>query len=286
MRNSFTLFMLMGAIFMSIRPRTSAAEQSRKIFSYDDYAAVLKNYVDDMGMVSYKQLKVNRAGLDAFADVMAKLDAKAYGEWDEKAKVAFWLNAYNAFTLKAIIDNYPIKPFFFRSRVYPKNSIRQIPGVWDEIAFSVMGVDYTLEHIEHEILRKKFNEPRIHMAMVCAAMGCPPLLNEPYTGQKLDGQLDDRAHRFLANEAKLKIDRDGNRLYLSPILRWFADDFVSKYEPEKNIAGHNKKTSAVLNFIAAYLEKTDRDYILEGKFKIKYMTYNWSLNEQISKEGP
>jgi hypothetical protein len=286
MRNSFTLFMLMGAIFMSIRPRTSAAEQSRKIFSYDDYAAVLKNYVDDMGMVSYKQLKVNRAGLDAFADVMAKLDAKAYGEWDEKAKVAFWLNAYNAFTLKAIIDNYPIKPFFFRSRVYPKNSIRQIPGVWDEIAFSVMGVDYTLEHIEHEILRKKFNEPRIHMAMVCAAMGCPPLLNEPYTGQKLDGQLDDRAHRFLANEAKLKIDRDGNRLYLSPILRWFADDFVSKYEPEKNIVGHNKKTSAVLNFIAAYLEKTDRDYILEGKFKIKYMTYNWSLNEQISKEGP
>lgn len=286
MQNSFTLHMLMMVIFVSIGPKTLSAEQSQKGGSYDDYATVLKNYVDDMGMVNYKQLKANRAKLDAFVDGMAKLDAKAYEKWDEKAKVAFWLNAYNAFTLKAIIDNYPIKPSFFRSRVYPKNSIRQIPGVWDEIAFSVMGVDYTLEHIEHKILRKKFNEPRIHMAMVCAAMGCPPLLNEPYTGQKLDGQLDDRAHRFLANEAKLKIDRDENRLYLSPILRWFADDFVNKYEPEKNIARHNKKTSAVLNFIATYLEKTDRDYILEGKFKIKYMTYNWSLNEQISKEGP
>jgi hypothetical protein len=280
MQNSFTLRMLMMVIFVSIGPKTLSAEQSRKIFSYDDYAAVLKDYVDDAGMVNYKQLKANRAKLDAFIDGMAKLDAKAYEKWDEKAKIALWLNAYNAFTLKAIIDNYPIKSSFFKSRVYPKNSIRQISGVWNKITFTVIGQDLTLEHIEHKILREKFDEPRIHMALVCAAIGCPPLRNEPYFAPELDEQLDDQARHFLANPEKFKIDRRKNRLYLSPILKWFADDFINRYGSPKNISEHSKEVSAVLNFIAAYLEKADKDYILRGEFKIKYLKYDWLLNEQ------
>jgi hypothetical protein len=257
-----------------------AIEETKRAFSYDDYAAVLKDHVDDAGMVDYKKLKAAPQKLNAFVAAMSKVQPNSYDGWNKKEQIVLWLNAYNALTLKAIVDNYPIKSSFFRSRIYPKNSIRQIPGVWSKIKFNVMGRDLTLGHIEHEILRKKFNEPRIHMAMVCAAMGCPPLLNKPYTAQKLNEQLDERTRRFLANPAKFKIDRNAGVVYLSPIFKWFKGDFVNKYAPDKNISNHGKEVSTVLNFIAGHLEKPDREYFLASNFKIKYLKYDWSLNEQ------
>jgi len=148
----------------------------------------------------------------------------------------------------------------------------------------VMGQNMTLGHIEDGILRVKFDEPRIHMAMVCAAMGCPPLRGEPYLGSKLDEQLDDQSRRFLGNSAKFKIDRSKNTLRLSSIFDWFAGDFVKKYGPKKNIGRHDKKESAVLNFVALYLTGVQKDYVLAGKFKIKYLQYDWSLNEQRAKK--
>jgi hypothetical protein len=223
---------------------------------YDDYAAALKLNVDNTGMVNYKQLKAEPQQLQTFVAALA-----------------------------AIIDNYPIKSSFFRSRVYPKNSIRQIAGVWDKITFPVMGRDLTLGQIEHEILRKKYDEPRIHVAMVCAAMSCPPLRNEPYTGQKLDEQLADQSRRFFTNPASFRADREKKVLYLSPILKWFAEDFINKHAPKKNIGRHNRKTSAVLNFIAAYLPKSEADFVLKGNYKVKYLKYDWSLNEQKPTTG-
>jgi hypothetical protein len=173
-------------------------------FEYDDYATVLQKYVDDIGMVDYQQLKADRSKLDAFVAALAKLEGKTYEGWTEKGKIAFWLNAYNCLTLKVIIDNYPIESSFFRSMYYPESSIRQIKGVWDKITFTVLGKEVTLGHLEHKVLRKKFDEPQIHMAMVCAAMGCPPLLNEPYRGERVDKQLDEQSHHFLNNRAKFK----------------------------------------------------------------------------------
>jgi hypothetical protein len=263
----------------------SGADATRADPGYDDYAAALKRHVDKTGMVNYKQLKAKTQQLQSFVAALAALDANTYEKWSEKEQIAFWLNAYNGLNLKVIIDNYPIKSSFFRSRVYPKNSIRQIPGVWDKIKFDVMGRKLTLGHIEHEILRKKFDEPRIHVAMVCAAMSCPPLRNEPYTGQKLDEQLADQSKKFLANPRSFRADREKKALYLSPILKWFAEDFVNKHAPEKNIGRHKRKTSAVLNFIAAYLPKSEADFVLEGNYKIKYLKYDWSLNEQKPAKG-
>jgi hypothetical protein len=271
MQKRFILGVVLVVTFMNPGPQTLAAEQNQKIFSYDDYAPVLKAYVDDNGMVNYKQLKANRSKLDAFIDAMAKLDAKTFEKWDEKAKIAFWLNAYNAFTLKAIIDNYPIKPSFWKSRIYPANSIRQIPGVWNKITFKVMIRNLTLSDIEHKILRKQFDEPRIHMAMVCAAMGCPILINEPYIAEKLDDQLDDQTRRFLQDPNKFRIDRRKDKVYLSPILDWFAEDFVNKYSPAKKIPNQNIENSAVLNFLINYLDEDDKDYILSGNFKLKHL---------------
>jgi hypothetical protein len=121
------------------------------------------------------------------------------------------------------------------------------------------------------------------MALVCAAIGCPPLRNEPYTGDKLQEQLDDQIRRFLANSAKFKVERADERIYLSPIFKWFASDFIKKYGPKKNFSGQSQEESAVLNFIASYLGKTQKDYVLTGKYKIKYLKYDWSLNEQQAK---
>ncbi|MHC4215019.1 MAG: DUF547 domain-containing protein, partial [Planctomycetota bacterium] len=183
--------LLISAVVLAITA-TVYPEQTKQPdesgFKYVDYARVLKKYVDANGMVNYKGLKKDRGRLDAYVGSIASLKRKSYDKWNDKDKIAFWLNAYNGFTLKSIIDNYPIKSSFWRSRVYPKNSIRQIKGVWTSLKFDVMGSKLSLKHIEHEILRKKFNEPRIHVAMVCAAMGCPPLRNEPYEGKKLDKQ--------------------------------------------------------------------------------------------------
>ena len=286
MRNNYRLFVLTGFFIASsvFSSQTLAADSEKQGFDYSDFAEALKINVDDSGMVNYKKLKAKPQKLLAFITELRNLDRKDFDKWDDNTKVAFWLNAYNALTLKAIIDNYPIKSSFFKSRIYPKNSIRQIAGVWDKINFKVMGQNLTLGHIEHKILRVKFDEPGVHMAMVCAAMGCPSLRNEPYIGDKLQEQLDDQAHRFLANPEKFKIKRSDGRIYLSPIFKWFAADFIKKYGPKKSFGNHNKGESAVLNFITSYLDKTQKEYVLTGKFKIKYLKYDWSLNEQQTKK--
>jgi len=279
LRNLIFVFVLCGSSALS-SSCSGAGEKAEQSFDYSDYAAVLKTFVDANAMVNYKNLKARPQRLDTFVTAVAKLSSERYDKWTEKDKIAFWLNAYNGLTLKVIIDNYPIKSSFFKSLVWPENSIRQIEGVWDEIKFDVMGRNLTLGYIEHKILRVKFNEPRIHMAMVCAAMGCPPLRYEPYVGERLDNQLDDQTRRFLADAAKFRISSSNETVYISSIFKWFKTDFVDKYLLDKNIGNHDKEASAVLNFIATYLDQAQQNYVLAGRFKIKYLDYDWSLNEQ------
>ena len=255
-------------------------EETGEPFDYGHYAEVLRTYVNEKGMVDYRQLKANPDKLLSYMDAVAKLPRSRYEKWDEQARMAFWINAYNGLTLKAITDNYPIKASFWRSRLYPKNSIRQISGVWDGIEFAVMGRKTTLERIEHRILRARFNEPRIHVALVCAAMGCPSLRNEPYVASQLDEQLDDQARNFLRHRLKFRIDRGQETVYLSPIFKWFGKDFVRTYAPAEPLGRHDGQTSAVLNFVAGYLDETDMRYVRAGSFKVKYLDYDWSLNEQ------
>ena len=275
-------YILAGCLLALITNMVLAVEQNKQRFSYDDYAAVLKSHVNNEGLVNYKKLKARPQKLESFVVIVDKLDPKSYSKYDDKEKIAFWLNAYNAFILKVIIDNYPIKPNFFKSAYYPKNSIRQIVGVWDKINFKVMGKNYTLEQIEHKILRKGFKEPRIHMAMVCAAMSCPPLRNEPYIDKKLDQQLDDQSRKFLANPKKFRIDYESGSMYLSPIFKWFAKDFVKTYGMKKKYRGHKNLLVAVIKFIDKHLpEEIAQKRLADSRtYKITYLDYDWSLNEQ------
>ena len=267
------------AVWAMITSQAFGVEPNNASLDYTNYATVLKSYVDDSGMVNYKELKANPKELDAFVTAMSQLNPDCFAKWSEKEKIAFWLNAYNSLTLKVIIDNYPIKSSFFKSKVYPKNSIRQISGVWDKKKFNVMGQKLTIGHIEHEILRKDFNEPRIHVAMVCAAMGCPPLRNEPYLAEKLDLQLDDQSREFLSDPKKFKVAN--NTIYLSPILKWFVEDFLKTYGDDDSFAGYKGQQAAVLRFIAKYLREDEKGLLKDKeRQKIKYLKYDWSLNEQ------
>jgi Protein of unknown function, DUF547 len=273
-------------LFSRPRPRvisfkTGPVGVAVKPFSYDDYRAVLAAFVDSQGMVHYQALKANRQRLDMFAAALGTLTSAVYSNWSEKDQIAFWINAYNALTLEAIITHYPIRASLFRSALFPQNSIQQIPGVWDKLQFEVGGQKLALDHIEHQILRKQFNEPRIHMALVCAGKGCPPLRNEPYIGDRLDEQFTDQTKKFLAQQDKFRIDRSKGRVYLSPIFDWFGGDFLKTYGGKATPkAGRDTEEKAVLNFIAAHLEASDRDYLSTANYRVVYLDYDWSLNEQ------
>ncbi len=249
---------------------------------YKEYALILKEYVDDQGMVDYAALKGNRAPLDTFVEALGDTDPEEFKSWNDKEKTAFWINAYNALTLQTIINHYPIKGRWYS--FHPDNSIRQIDGVWDEIRHTVLNKKMTLDHIEHEILRKEFNEPQIHMALVCAAMGCPPLLNKPYVAGNLDQQFADRARKFLTNPEKFKIDRRKNRVYLSKIFDWFGEDFIKTYLPEKGFGRFKKAEKASLHYVSQHVKDSDAAYLRQDDYKISNLKYDWSLNEQQKKQ--
>lgn len=269
---------------ISVGFRSSAeAEEAYGGFSYDNYTVVLKNYVDEVGMVDYAALKSKSADytkLNTFASSLGAVNRATYDSWPGDYKIAFLINAYNVFVLKTIMDNYPIQPNILLSTLYPDNSIRQIKGVFSELKFKLIGMEVTLDDIEHRNLRVKFEEPRIHMALVCAAMGCPRLRVEPYYGARIDEQLNDQVKIFCSDPKKFRIDRNNAVVYLSEIFKWFGEDFILKYGGNNNLLKFDKSERAVLNFIKEYVAERDAGYLSRGDYRIKYIKYDWTLNEK------
>lgn len=220
--------------------------------SHSQFDQVLKTYVNDDGLVNYAGLKNQRSTLDEYLKNTGAVSETEFNDWSRDQRLAFLINVYNAETLQLIIDNYPVK------------SIKKIGSLfgqpWDVESVTLFGKKSTLNTIEHKILRPKYQEPRVHFVIVCAAMGCPPLNNEVFTAEKLDQQLDQRGRVFLGQKNKNRVE--GKILYLSPIFSWFAEDFT--------------KNGSLQDFVAPFLP-TD----IKGKtLKIKYTSYDWSLNKQ------
>lgn len=218
------------------------------------------------GRVDYQALKERPAQLEKYVKELGAVSAAEYESWSKPDQLAFWLNAYNAFTVKAIVDHYPIRARGLAALRYPKNSIRQIPGVWDKLRWSAAGRQVTLDEIEHKIVRPGFGEPRVHMALVCAALGCPPLRREPYVGTAIERQLDDQARTFLSSPHGLRVDRERNEVRISSIFKWFAEDFGGE--------------KGALEFVARHAPPAERDYLRSGRFKVRYLDYDWTLNDR------
>ena len=255
-------------------------QSAQTSFSYELYGNVLQQFVNGEGLVNYQALKEDREPLDAFADALEHIDPVAFKTWSSEDKIAFWINAYNALTLKVIIDHYPIKKDWKKKLLFPIG-IRHIPGVWDKITFPIMGRKQTLNEIENEILRKDFNEPRIHVALVCAAMSCPQLRREPYTGSALKAQLKDQSLKFLNTPTNFRIDPLTKTVYLSKIFEWFEGDFKkTSGDVDAPIAWGKPGQQAVVAFIFPYIDATDRQLLKSQVQKVLYQEYDWELNEQ------
>ena len=176
-------------------------------------------------------------------------DAKKLGVNDE---LAFWINAYNFLAIDTVIRNPKIKKLTDLNKIFK--------AVWKQTAGSVAGKAYSLDDIEHGFLRKYFNEPRMHVALVCAAKSCPNIRWEAYRGNKLVDQLDDQLKTFVASPSKgVKIDESRRRIYLSPIFKWFKSDFAGG--PIKWLQGKGLITAA------------------QAGYKVKYLDYDWTLNK-------
>jgi len=240
---------------------------------YADYAQVLARHVQGSG-VAYPALKADRGALDR---VIAQFDAPAArGEagWTREQRMAFWINAYNAFTLRAIVDAYPIQSRWFTRQ--PRNSIRQIPDVWTAPRWRAAGRAVSLDDIEHQVLRPGFKDARIHFAVNCASVSCPSLAAEPYRADTLDAQLDAAARRYLASPEGVRLD--GNTLRVSSLFKWYGEDFVDEYSPI--VPGTRPQVErAILGAIVRYGPPDAAARARDGGAVIAFLDYDWSLNE-------
>lgn len=250
------------AVMMTLFAALGACAPAAAPPQYDDYRATLLAFVDARGRVDYAGLKEQRGDLDDFVTYLERLDPKLYDRWSEKDKMALWINAYNALTLRTIIDNYPIVPAV-PNGAYPYNSIRQLKDAWDFKRVNVMGQSITLGYIKTKILRRDFHDPRVHMALGEAAISSPVLRNEPYEGAKLDAQLDDQVRRFLSDPNQFHVDRDSGEVRISEVFHQYADDFAP-------LGG----------FASRYVSAEDRAFLAANQYRLSYAPYDWTLNEQ------
>nr|WP_262914591.1 DUF547 domain-containing protein [Pontibacter vulgaris] len=218
------------------------------------WTQLLQKHVEPNGNVSYKGFIQDKAKLDMYLAQLSKgiPDEKT---WSTEEQLAYWINAYNAFTVKLIVDNYPVKSI---KDLNGKLAVPLINTVWDKKFFKLGGVAYSLNNIEHDILRRKFKEPRIHFAINCASRSCPVLRREAYTAAKLELQLTEQTRLFLNDPTKNRITPEKPKL--SSIFNWFSSDFT--------------KNGSLVSFINQYAKVK-----IKPGAEITYLDYDWSLNE-------
>ena len=237
---------------------TGEGEQGGATFDHAPFDALLSAHVNqDAGRVDYKGLKKEEAALDAYLETIASADLDALSQ---EERFAFLINAYNAYTLKLILQNYPgIK------------SIRDQKEPWKQESWEVAGETVSLDTIEHERLRPTYKDPRIHFAVNCASIGCPPLRKEAYVASKLDEQLEAAARETLQNERYVKVK--GGKLHVTALMDWYGDDFVNpEWEPA---------AQTLPEFVAKYARDDVKAFIKEkdDKPKVSFLDYDWKLND-------
>ena len=279
-RFHFIPVLCLVALSLAATAATGAGE-----VDHSPYDAFLKAYTRG-GLVNYSAIKKDKSGLEAYLRTLSDSSAVHYKTWSRDARMAFWINAYNAVTIYAIVTNYPIEGGGFVSKKrFPQNSIRQIKDVWDTEYVELAGRPITLNEIEHDILRKEFADPRIHFALVCASGGCPLLSDDAYVAQSLDDMLEQDAIRFVNDGDKVRVNITRGRLYASEIFDWYAEDFTLEGEETPEwLKGYKKKTRGFVSFIAPRVDGQTRSAIEARSLKVTYLDYDWSLNELVDED--
>lgn len=239
-----------------------AQADSCALFDHEHSAwtAILDRYVHS-GAVDYAGLQ--RSGLPDLAMYLRALEAVCRGHfdaWTREQKLAFWINAYNAYTVKLVLEHYPLKSI---------RSIGLLPGAAFRKNFIPLrngrGQALSLSDIEHEILRREFAEPRIHFAIVCASQSCPVLRSEAFCARDVEAQLDDAARTFVGDTTKNRFDAGSRTLHLSSIFKWFREDF-------------ERAARTLPEFVARYSDEQTARALRSGNVRVDFLDYDWSLN--------
>uniref|UniRef100_UPI0040473032 DUF547 domain-containing protein n=1 Tax=Algoriphagus sp. TaxID=1872435 RepID=UPI0040473032 len=222
--------------------------------SHQLWNELLKAHVKQNGQVDYQGFIREKPKLDSYLKLLSE-NAPDRSRWSNNEQLSYWINVYNAFTVKLIVDYYPTKSI---RDLGPRFKIPLIKDVWHYKFFKIAGVDMSLDEVEHSILRKEFEEPRIHFAINCASVSCPPLLNEAFVASNIENQLTRVATSFINDLTRNKISSQS--VQLSSIFLWFKGDFTKK--------------GTLIEFLNRYSSVK-----ISANARITFLDYNWNLNE-------
>ncbi len=259
----------------NLSPPQTSTPSATPAFDHGSFNALLETYVNDGGRVDYAGLSRDRAKLDAYLNMLGSTNPQSFPNNDER--LAFWINAYNAFTLRDVLDD-----------VYQKfKRVPEVAGFFDEKTHRVAGQDLTLDQIEAN--GRNLQDPRIHFAVVCASTSCPKLRRFAYTGPQLQEQLTRVTREFLADAQRgMRVDRTNNTIYLSSIFKWYAGDFAGSTSGAGQVFERVKASvsgAAGLNYVKSYVSSDVAQLIAEKSPSVDYLPYDWSLNAQETQPG-
>ena len=240
---------LVLVIILIVSFNACISAQLNKI-DHSNFDKLLKDNVNEKGMVDYKGFQNDKL----FEEYLNQIATTDLSKTEKNEKLAFYINAYNALTIKNVLNNLPI------------DSPMDIDGFFKEKKFNIAGMKLTLDELEHKYVLT-IDNVLPHFGLVCAAVSCPKLIRKAYTGETVYNQLEENGKVFLNDGFKNRLDREAKILYLSSIFKWFRKSFEEKFGSLKETAVH-------------FMDNKDRNFLNEYEVEIKFLKYNWKLNSQ------
>jgi Protein of unknown function, DUF547 len=270
---AMTMIVVLCALDIAPRAVAQAPEPSGMHAPLDQ---LLELYVRD-GLVYYNAVKSDRRRLDSYVAALNGPQARAIDRAPNDEQIAFWLNAYDALVLKTVVDNYPVRG---RASNYPPNSVRQIPGAFDKVTYTVAGRALTLDQIEMQVLAG-FRDPRLYLAIGRGAIGGGRLRSEAYNGAILGQQLASVATEFATGGHLLDIDESSGAVTVTPIVSWRQADFIAAYASTAaaRFAERSPVEKALLAFIHPNMLPHEREFLERNQFRVQFAQFDWRLND-------
>jgi len=268
------------ALVGSLAAPSAASVQDPKPVAVDalhrPFDEILDLYVRD-GMVYYFALRQERGKFDRYVQSLGDVGADTIKSWPRDRQLAYWINAYNAFVLRTVIDGYPIKG---RSSDFPPNSIRQIPGAFERRTFRAGGRTLTLDAIEKDVIAE-FGDARALLALTRGAMGGPRLKSEAFTADRLDSQLDTMASELVTRRDLVFVDISNGVLSVNPLFSWREAAFSSSLASKAPAiyASRSPLEKAVLALIDPQLVRGEAEFLRKNTFRMAFHDFDWKLND-------
>lgn len=263
---------LFAAVLMLGSPIVLAFDHQHQLFTQVLNDVVKLSANKKQTRVDYGQLFKQPELLNQYLAQLSSVKSNEYQKWTKEQQLSFLINAYNGFTLKLIIQNYAKFQTGKAESIKDLGSFFSSP--WKQSFFTLLGEKRHLDNIEHDMIRARFARPRIHAALVCAAVSCPPLRNQAFVANKLQQQLHDQMSQFLSDDQRNTINLKDNRVYLSSIFKWYAEDF------EKGQQGFSHLKDLIKEYQSDIADHPQQlMWLQKQNFSIGYLDYDWRLND-------